>query len=207
MKQGTASTVWLTVGLALFYFLFNAVAGAQGWPFNLPGIKFEGFDHYAIALVATPIGLAVLSVLLWIGAGYARRSDSKSLKQRLPVPFKLGDPDSAFLHAAQLGAFVAFPAIALVSLYIKYLGGQFCRHAQTGGTGCGAAGYITAGVNWQHFAYVPFGMASKADEFIYQGKATYWPFWEAIGITAMWLLFVVALAWFLIAVFRSPATR
>lgn len=202
MKQETASSLWLIVGAALFYFLFNAVAAAQHWPFDLPGVKFEGFDRYAVALVATPIGLLASSILLCLGAEHARKSKSHCLSRRLPVPFRLGDPDSAILQAVQLVSFVLLPVVALVSLYLKYLGGQFCRRAQDAAKGCDTTGYVRIGDEWDHFNYVPWGLATKSREFVYQGGPDYWPFWEAIGISLLWVALAAALGWFLICLLR-----
>ena len=202
MRSSTISALWLIMGTAVFYFLFNALAAAQGWPLKLPGVKFENFDRYAVALVATPIGLMAISLLLLLGAEYACRSGSKRLWRRLPVPFKLSDPDSVFLHVVQLSAFIIFPAIALVSLYRKYLGGQFCRRAADTAKGCDITGYVRVGESWDHFAYVPWKVAFKSREFVYQGGPDYWPFWEAIGISLLWLLFAASLARFLICLLR-----
>lgn len=206
MKPSTASALWLIVGAALFYFLFNALAAAQGWPFKLPGVKFENFDRYAVALVATPIGLVATSILLCLGAEYARQSKSKRFWRRLPVPFTMGDPDSVFLHVVQLTAFVELPWAALVSLYLKYLGGQFCRRAADAAKGCDIAGYVRVGENWQHFSYVPWNEAFKSREFIYQGGPDYWPFWEAIAISLLWVVFVAAVGWFLMSLLRTRST-
>lgn len=94
----TLNTLWLIVGGALFYFLLNAIATAQGWPFKLPGISFDKADRYAVALIATPIGLAGLTTLLFIGRSYARVTQAENLWHRLPVSFNLGDPNNIILH-------------------------------------------------------------------------------------------------------------
>jgi hypothetical protein len=213
MKQETRSTLWLVIGAALFYFLLNAISAAQGWPFKLPGISFEKFDRYAVALVATPLSLLGLSALLGVGAAYARAASGADIRHRLPVPFKLGDPDSLLLHGTQVAAFVIWPLIATVSLFIKYLGGQFCRKT-IGATGCGLDGYARVGENWNHFAYVPPADAFSSREFIYQGGPDYWPFWTPVGVCVLWIVMLCILTAFLRNVFkpgirtrRRPAVR
>ena len=48
------------------------------------------------------------------------------------------------------------PALVLVSLYIKYLGGQFCERATEMAKGCGTSGYMRIGEDADHFKYVPW---------------------------------------------------
>jgi len=206
MKQSTSNTLWLVIGASLFYFLLNAISAAQGWPFKLPGISFEKFDRYAVALVATPIGLIGVAVLLGIGIVHGRASTRTEVRRRLPIPFKLGDPDSVFLHICQIVAFVGLPLLALASLTAKYFKGDFCREAAQG-TACGLNGYMRVGDRWDHFAYVAPGEAFASRHFIYQGGPDYWPFWTPIGVLLLWALVLCMLAAFAWNVLKVKIAR
>lgn len=202
MKQSTSNALWLVIGASLFYFLLNAISAAQGWPFKLPGISFEKFDRYAVALVATPIGLIGLGALLGIGTVHASASTRNEIRRRLPIPFKLGDPDSVFLHVCQIVAFVVLPLLALASLTAKYFKGDFCRQAAQG-TGCGLSGYTRVGDRWDHFSYVAPGEAFASRHFIYEGGPDYWPFWMPVGVSLLWMLALCMLAAFTGTVLKS----
>ena len=198
MKQETARKLWLVWASGLLYLMFNSVAAAQGWPFKLPGLAFEAWDRYAVAMVAMPVGLVGLTVLAVLGTAHARDSGGGPL-HRLPPPFGLADPDSLLLHAAQLFAFVLLPLAATASLSAKFLSGIHCRQvADAAASGCGKSGY--AFVDERPFAFMPWRAATGSGNYIYQGGPDYWPFWEPVLFAVLWVVAVVALAVFARAV-------
>ncbi|HEY8696043.1 MAG TPA: hypothetical protein VIM02_00365 [Rhizomicrobium sp.] len=208
MRKEAAELLWYVLGAFLFYFLWNAVSAAHGWNLTLPGLNFKDWDPYGAALVATPIGLVCFATLMCIGALYARRSESARPIGRLPIPFKLGDPDSVVLHAAQAMALIVLPFVALISLFDKFLNGSFCHLVRL--QGLAAPGHDACGngkVPYDRsplslFSYVAPREAFRPNAFVYQGGNTYWPFWEPLAICVLGLIALASLAWFAFEVFK-----
>ncbi len=188
------------------------MSAAWGWPIRLPVIAFDkDTDRYAISLIATPVLLCLLSIELFIGKMLAQTVESKKFGDRLPPPFGFGDRTNKFLRVMDTVVLLAFPVISSISLFAKFLSGQFCLKgapipglpADKQPVACGVVGAKLVGTFGTHFSRVSFSASVLHHEYVYQGGPDYAPFWESWGFVLLWLVVAVMLALFFIAVLKE----
>jgi hypothetical protein len=201
---------WICVGGILFIFAFNAMSASYHWPTTIPGLGFDkDTDRYAVALIATPVILILLIALAVAGLWYAREAPLAGLRERIVPPFGFGDPKAGWLQATHLTILFGFPLTAGISLFVKFLGGEFCLRGQVPGKGiaCDVPGATLVGNFGLHFHFVSFGAAFAGRQYVYQGGPDYAPFWEPWSFVLLWIALVVATALWAKELLRTSPLR
>jgi hypothetical protein len=181
----------------VFVFAFNAMSASYGWPTTFPGLGFDKqTDRYAVALIATPVILILLVAQAVVGRWYATGARAVGIGPRLVPPFGFGDPKARWLQVVDLTILFAFPLVAGISLFVKFLAGQFCLrgHILGKGTACDVPDATLVGNFGLHFRFVPFGAAFAGRQYVYQGGPDYAPFWEPWSFVLLWIALVIAFA-------------
>lgn len=163
---------------------------------TFPGIGFDKqTDRYAVALIATPVILILLTLLTSVGRIFAKGKTSRGrVRERLVPPFGFLDSKASWLQNTDLLVFVVFPLVSSTSLFLKFLGGEFClRGPGNVVKGCDVPGAIRAGSVLDHFRYVPLGDSFFRQKYVYQGGPDYAPFWEPCAFVLLWFALGVSL--------------
>ena len=196
---------WICVGASLFILVFNAMSASYHWPTTFPGLGFDkDTDRYAVALIATPVILVLLIALALVGLWYARERPAAVLRERLVPPFGFGDAKAGWLQTADLTILFGFPLGAGISLFVKFLSGEFClRGPVPGKIACDVPGATRVGNFGLHFQFVPFCAAFVRRQYVYQGGPDYAPFWEPWSFVLLWIALVVVAALWAKELFRT----
>jgi len=199
-----AQWTWLLLGAVTFLFAFNAMGASYGWPTTLPGLIFDRqTDRYAVSLIASPVLLVLLIALAHIARMQAKTTPKGGWRERLVAPFGFGDRKARWLQNLDLAVLFLFPLASSISLFVKFLSGQFCLRGKGSQiTGCDVPGATIVGNFLDHFRPVPFSDAVPLRRYVYQGGPDYAPFWEPWAFVVLWLILVVAVIQWMTELFR-----
>jgi hypothetical protein len=182
------------------------MSASYGWPTTFAGLGFDKLtDRYAVALIASPVILTLLTTLAAVGRWYAKEALVSGTHERLIPPFGFGNPKTGWLNGANLAVLFGFPLVAGISLFVKFLGGQFCQRGTESAriVGCDVPGATVVGNFALHFRFVSFSAAFAGRHYVYQGGPDYAPFWEPWAFVLLWIAFILTGALWAVELFRK----